>query len=132
MKFRTTRIDLTEKFGITTNDGSTAWVDVPGGVTEGFLNAMQQVRGLDASGAQKDPQGRLGNLLVLEQVIAWNIDDDKGKVLPLVKAVADPDKRLAVLGQLPVELFSELASTMIGRPSLSKEAEDFSKASSEA
>lgn len=133
MRFRVKRIDLTEELGVETSSGTAAWVEVPLGVTEGFINAVGALRGVDEKGEVIDPGARKGNLLMLEQILAWNLDDAKGKPLKLVKDVpeANLEGRLAILSQLPVDLFALLADTMLNGPKMSERAEGNSKTSSE-
>lgn len=159
LKFRTETINLTTEFGITRNDESEAWMRVPIGTTEGFINDLQKWRGeypeddpVEAQrGQPKDPGGRHGNIMMLDRVVEWNLDDDAGHTLPLtksitvdtesVKARAKADKisldeavfleKVEIIKVLPLDLFLELANRMLNSKALTDRAEGFSKTSSE-
>lgn len=156
MKFRTETINLTDLFGITRNDGTPAWMSVPIGTTEGFLNDIQKWRGdwpegHPEAGEPKDPGGRHGNIMLLDRVVEWNLDDETGRELPLtksitvdspeVKALAKKDgisldeavflKKVEIIRLLPLDLFLELANRMVASRPLTERGEDFSKTSSD-
>jgi hypothetical protein len=159
MKFKTETLKLTELFGLTTNDGSDAWLSVPVGTTEGFISDLQQFRGKypddhpdeKLRGQEKDPGGRRGNIMLLDRVVEWNLDDDKGSPVPLTRtitidtpAVKARAKREAIslddavfaekseiVRMLPIELYLELAQRMLNTKALSERAEAFLKTSSE-
>lgn len=93
---------------------------------------------------QNDPDiGAAANIEMMSLVESWNLDDDSGKVLPLIKDV--PDKigkdgckedrhaedcpKLAVLGELPIEVIVFVAQKVAGGGNVAEKTEDFSSAS---
>lgn len=132
MKFRGERVDLGQRFGWTTNDGQPLWVEVPLGVTEGFVYDMAELRGPAADdGAPKDPGSRHSNLSLLDQVTAWNFDGPDGKPLSLTRAAKTETERIRILSLMPIQLFGVLAEKVLNTSSdMSEKAEDFSKTSS--
>lgn len=131
MKFRGERVDLTKRFGWTTNAGEDLWIEIPLGVTEGLVYDMSEARKPNTDGTDRDPGSRQSNLMMLDRIQAWNFDDNAGKPLPLPKDGKNEKERLAILGQMPIDLFKVLAEKMLNSPDLSERAEDFSKTSSE-
>jgi hypothetical protein len=130
VKFKGERVDLTQRFGWTTNEGLPLWMEIPLGVTEGLIYDMGEIRKPNADGSEQDPGSRKSNLLLLDKVIAWNFDGPDGKPLKLPSAAKTEKERLDILAQMPIDVFKVLAEKMLNAPDLSEKAEDFSKTSS--
>lgn len=131
MRFRNERVDLTQRFGWTTNDGQPLWIEIPLGVTEGLVYDMGEIRKPNPDGTERDPGSRQSNLLMLDKVTGWNFDDANGKILKLTRDAKNERERLEILAQMPIDLFKVLAEKMLNSPDMSERAEDFSKTSSE-
>jgi hypothetical protein len=105
VKFATRRVELpVDEFG-TTNSDEPLWIEVPVAVKEGFAKKVRE-------SGKDDPDGRKANAVILSLVVGWNLDDDEGAVLPLVRGL-DPKKDVkqieAVVAEVPLPLFTFVA-----------------------
>jgi hypothetical protein len=99
------------------------WIEIPRSITEGWLYEMNTVATSDRPDIDKI---RDSNLMVLETVTAWNLDDDNNRELPLVKLVKGRDKKIEVLSQIPLEVLTHVSGELTGQVSqVSEEVKDF-------
>jgi len=69
------------------------WVDMPRSVKEGWINEFASRTRPSTNGNEPDDgesfqSARRANLMLLDMITAWNIDDDKGEVLPLTSTLS--------------------------------------------
>ena len=127
MRFTTERHELEEADGFPlTNAGEKLFVVLPRGVTEGFTQALRSRR------YKQDPEGKHANACLLWLVEKWNLDDDNGDLLQLMRDVWSPfepdenvEERDRILRFIPLALPGFIARQTIDKPVLSKKAEDF-------
>jgi len=143
MKIPTTHIDL-EKHGY-----PGYWIDVPKSMTEGWLydwqaqqdaeDEAERKRKTEAEAAGEEfiprPQhivNRESMLKLLELVTAWNIDDDAGNVLPLIKNLKKDDDKAKVIRELPLDVFLRIRDAIVPEENnevVPQATQDFSNAS---
>lgn len=116
MKIPAKTIDLGKELGY---DGY--FVKMPKSVREGWIHDFQEL--------QKEDEGntRLGNIRLLELVEEWNLDDETGSRLPLVREVEDNAAKGDILSQVPVDVLVLLANSLTN--SVQGNVKDFSSKS---
>ena len=100
------------------------WIEMPRSIKEGFLHDFANLsngNGEDADGSQ----ARAANIKILELVTDWNIDDDDGKTLPLMKTLKDQKAKEKVVAELPVDLIVHIAQRMAGTVNVPEKTKDF-------
>lgn len=85
------------------------WIDAPRTVREGFVHDMMATD----EKAKVAEQSRDANLKLFELVSAWNLDDEEGGPLPLIREQKTRDKKSAVLAQIPLEVITWLARQVL-------------------
>jgi len=108
------------------------WIEVPKSVKEGFLhdfakmaNAKPKVNGADGTDDIDDESARQTNIKIMELVTAWNIDDDAGKVLPVLSKVKTPAERDKVIAEIPVDIIVYVAQRIAGSVNVPEQTKDF-------
>lgn len=106
------------------------WVEAPRSVPRSFLDEMSSYQVQNRQGRAMTPEetdrARHGELLMLERVTGWNLDDDEGATLPLPRSIKadqftdDPDDqadgktaaqkafaaKMKIVGYVPVEVIA--------------------------
>jgi hypothetical protein len=136
--------------GYSTEDGIGYWIDIPRSLSEGFVYDMSQQRrdferdypdpdvitdaeakaaaSTEAAKAARVKASRVLNSAFLDLIIDWNIDDDKGKKLPVPRTCKTDEQKLASVQVLPLEIIQHVATEIwsVSKPAaVSAEAEDF-------
>ena len=103
------------------------WIDMPKSVKEGFLHEFAKIgKAAAAAGPDDDDdQSRASNIQILELISAWNIDDDAGKVLPLVSKCKTRKEKEAVVAELPVDVIVFVAQRIAGNVTIPEKTKDF-------
>lgn len=107
------------------------FIEIPRSVKEGYLHDFAKlsipkpkVNG-EAAEEVDNEISRDTNIKIMELVTAWNIDDDAGKVLPVlskVKAKADREK---VIAEIPVDIIVFVAQRIAGTVNVPEKTKDF-------
>lgn len=105
------------------------WIEMPRSIKEGFLHEFSK---LTTRVPQDDEvtegsldSSRLTNAKLLELVTAWNIDDEAGKVLPLMSKTKNKADRDRILAEIPVDVLVHLANRMTGNITVPERTKDF-------
>lgn len=102
------------------------WVEMPRSVKEGFLHEFAK---LGSQVADDDPEAfdksRLTNIKLLELITAWNIDDEGGKVYPVMSQIKSKTEREKVIADLPIDLIVFLANRVSGNVNVPEAVKDF-------
>lgn len=119
------------------------FVTVPRSVKEGFVHELSGIGTEPVDGEtpqqkrERDSEtARDVNIKLLSLVTEWNIDDDEGQPLPLVKDITDKDpkarraKQIAVVAEVPVEIIKAISEKVTATARVSERVQDFSPASS--
>ena len=92
---------------------------LPRSVKEGFVYDLGQLAApkvvAEDEGAQAKAEAERGrdvNIKFLELITEWNLDDEAGKILPLVKACKDRKAKAAVVAEVPVEIIRTIAERL--------------------
>jgi hypothetical protein len=103
------------------------WVEMPRSIKEGFLHEFSKLssKKVDEDSPEALDQSRVTNAKLLELVTAWNIDDDSGKVLPLMSKTKDKATRDRIVSELPVDVIVHLAQRMTGSVQVPEKTQDF-------
>lgn len=99
------------------------WVEMPRTVKEGFLHDLA------AKGPKVDEEdadtGRDANIKMLSLVTAWNLDDDDGKIFPVLSKVKSRTEQEKIVGELPVDIIIHLAQKISGSVAIPEKTKDF-------
>lgn len=111
MKIPTKRFDLTE-LGY---EGF--WIEAPRSVKEGWFNQLaketRQTR--NQRPEDRDPEvDRKSNLRVMELVTAWNLTDEEGEAMPLIRELATYEEKTAVLSEVPMDVILHVVKSVLG------------------
>lgn len=103
------------------------WVEMPKSVREGFIHEFSKLgAGTDDDDSPEAlDRSRLTNAKLLELVTAWNIDDEAGKVLPVMGKVKDRAARDKIVAEIPVDVLVFLAKRMTGNLTVPEATKDF-------
>jgi len=108
------------------------FVILPRSVKEGFVYDLGQLAapkpiGDDeaAKAVAAAEQGRDVNIRFLELITEWNLDDDAGKILPLVRDCKTRDKKSDVVKEVPVEIIRAIAERLTATASVSERVKGF-------
>jgi len=135
LTLKTPSIDLKlgEDFGYTNEAGDPIVVKVPRSVKEGFVYDLGLI-GADVKEDDKAGQAESARdtmLTVLTLVTGWNVDDDKGQVLPLIKDIVDKDPkkereaRSKVLAETPIEVVKAIVDKVTSSTRVNPRVEGF-------
>lgn len=117
MKIPTDRIDLGE-LGY-----KDYWIEMPRSVKEGFLHEIGKTT---PSGDGNDGEAaRRMNIKVLELITDWNIDDDEGKVFPVLSKVKTQTEKEKIVAELPVDIIVYCAQRIAGNVKVPERVADF-------
>lgn len=116
VKIPTDRIDL----GTLGYEGY--WVEMPRSVKEGFLHEFSKVR---TDGEADSEQARETNIKILELITAWNIDDDEGKVFPVLSKAKTKAEKERIVSELPVDVIVHIAQRIAGNVQVPERTKDF-------
>lgn len=105
------------------------WVEMPRSIKEGFLHDFQKVGRPVPGAAEGDDvdaeQTRASNIKILELVSSWNIDDEDGKVLPLISKCKTKVEKEKVVAELPVDVIVHIAQRVAGNVQIPERTKDF-------
>lgn len=118
MKIPIDRIDLG------TLGYSEYWLEVPRSVKEGFLHTFSQ-SGAKADEDSTPESARETNIKIMELVLAWNIDDDNGKILPLISKCKTKAEKERVIAELPVDVIVHVAQRIAGNVTIPEATKTF-------
>jgi len=119
------------------------WVTLPKTITEGWLYDFQVQREEEERAAEERKragqplpsnaeQTRQSMLTMLELVSAWNLDDEDGKQMPLIRdldARTQAVERAAVIRELPLDVLLHLMNKITATDKLKEMTKDFSNGS---
>lgn len=98
------------------------WVRVPRSVKEGFVYEMARLETEIEDAAEKL---RRINTMVLSLVVEWNLDDEKGTVLPLISACKTDKDRFEVVAEIPVELVRKIVEVVTATGAVNERTKGF-------
>lgn len=109
------------------------FVIVPRSVKEGFVNEITRLGGIekDADGEEQADGSRRVNIKVLSLVQEWNLDDDKGVVLPLISAVKGKtaqdtfEKQGEITAEVPIEIIKAIIEKVTAAVRTNERTKDF-------
>jgi hypothetical protein len=103
------------------------WIEVPRSIKEGFLQEFLKLGAAtgDGNSPESVQKTREANIKLLEQVSAWNIDDDEGNVLPVMGRAKNKAEKERVLGELPINLITFVAGRLSGSINVPEKVQDF-------
>ena len=104
------------------------WIEVPRSVKEGFLHELGKL-GRGKADEVDDPDSAVGretNIKVMELVTGWNLDDDAGKILPLVSKCKTKAEKERVISEVPVDILLLVARRISGSVNVPEPVKDFS------
>jgi len=126
MRIPTTRFDFAD-IGY---DGY--YVVMPRSVKEGFVYDIGLIAAPGETNEDAGKQakaeaerGRDVNIKFLELVTEWNLDDDDGKVLPLVKSCKDRKAQVEVVKEVPVEIIRSIAERLTATAKVTERVQGF-------
>lgn len=98
------------------------WVELPRSLKEGQLQtfAKGSAPDTDESAAARD-----ANIKILELVTAWNLDDDNGKVFPLLSRTKTRAEKEKIVAELPVDIIIHIAQQATGSVKIPEPVQDF-------
>jgi len=108
------------------------YVVLPRSVREGFVYDLGKMAGLkvvaeneEAQAAAEAERGRDVNIKFLELVTEWNLDDEDGKPLPLVRQCKDRKAKAEVVKEVPVEIIRAIAEKLTATAKVSEKVQGF-------
>lgn len=111
-------------------------IDVPRSVTEGWIYDFQKQQASEKAAALesgKDPDQaeatRASMLNLLELVTDWNLDDDAGKVLPLISKTKGAEARAKIISVIPLDVLLHVTKKVTGGMGVDEVTKDLSSAS---
>lgn len=121
MKIPTTHIDLAEL----PNGGYPGYhIEMPRSVKEGYLHEFSKLSTVGADG-EASTDSRDTNIKIMELVTAWNLDDDEGKVFPLISKVKTKAERERIIAEIPVDIIVYVAQRITGSLVIPEKTKDF-------
>jgi len=104
------------------------WIEMPRSVKEGFLHEFARISRTNGNGTDDDvdtDQSRETNIKLLELVTAWNIDDDEGKIFPVMSKAKSKAEKEKIVAELPVDVIVHLAQRIAGNVQVPERTKDF-------
>lgn len=106
------------------------FVTVPRSVKEGFVYDLQ--KGMGTNGTAKVDEGtqaaedmRHSSLKILALVSEWNLDDDEGKVLPLLSTLKKDEDKVKVVAEIPIEIIKTITEKVTASSRVAERVKDF-------
>jgi hypothetical protein len=106
------------------------WVEMPRSVKEGFLHELARNRkpsknGETPSDDADSTEARDANIKILSLITAWNIDDDDGKIYPVLSKAKNRTEQEKIVSELPVDIIVHLAQRISGSVQVPEKVKDF-------
>jgi len=108
------------------------FVVMPRSVKEGFVYDLgliaapkTELTDLGAQALSEAERGRDVNIKFLELITEWNLDDEDGKILPLVKTCKDRKAKTEVVKEVPVEIIRVIAERLTATNKVSDRVQGF-------
>ena len=102
------------------------WVEMPRSLKEGQLQAFAKVSAPKDGEEQDDSAtARAANIKILELVTAWNLDDDAGKIYPVLSKVKTTAEKERIVSELPVDVIIHIAQMISGSIKVPEAVKDF-------
>lgn len=108
------------------------WIEIPRSVKEGYLHefAKMTIPKVREDGASADNEAdatasRDTNIKIMELVTAWNIDDDAGKIFPVMSKIKTKPDREKVISEIPVDIIVFVAQRISGTVNVPEKTKDF-------
>ena len=103
------------------------WIEMPRAVKEGYLHEFSKLSlpSVDGDASAESDQSRATNIKIMELVTAWNIDDDEGKVLPILSKAKNIAERERIIAEIPVDIIVYVAQRIAGNVAIPEKTKDF-------
>lgn len=103
------------------------WIEIPRSVKEGYLHEFSRVTaGSTGEDGEVDlDKSRKTNIKIMELVTAWNIDDETGKVFPVLTKVKTDAERDRIIAEIPVDIIVYVANRIAGNVNVPEKTKDF-------
>lgn len=102
------------------------WLEVPRSVKEGYLHEFAKTGPQSTADIADDTESaRATNIKIMSLITAWNIDDDDGKVLPVIGKCKTVKEQERVIAELPVDLIVHVAQRIVQGVQVPEAVKDF-------